>query len=122
MLARGVAVVHEIVEGSTPVGPYPRPKVVRLIKFVYAKWKHERARSYSKRALHERDNWTCAYCNQFGDTVDHVLPRSRGGATSWENTVTACLTCNGKKKARTPEEAGMKLLHPPYDPSSKISR
>jgi len=60
-----------------------------------------------------RDNYTCQYCGAMPSrrelTIDHVLPRSRGGKTTWENVVTACQKCNGRKGSRTPEEAHMKL-------------
>jgi 5-methylcytosine-specific restriction endonuclease McrA len=64
-----------------------------------------------------RDRYTCQYCQQVlntGDlTLDHVIPRSRGGETTWENLVACCNLCNNKKGNRTPDEAGMKLLRPP---------
>lgn len=75
----------------------------------------------SNRALFRRDLNLCGFCgNQFSHdklTRDHIMPKSRGGADSWMNTVTACTKCNHKKGARTPEEAGMKLLFVPYTPS-----
>lgn len=57
-----------------------------------------------------RDGWTCAYCGDYANTVDHVLPESRGGGWTWGNLVAACGNCNEFKAAQTPEEAGMKLL------------
>ena len=68
-----------------------------------------------------RDRFCCQYCN--GDfatnelTFDHVVPKSRGGRTSWQNVVTACLHCNVKKGSRTPQQAHMPLLAVPYRPS-----
>lgn len=74
-----------------------------------------------KRKLLRRDRHTCAYCGGVFDERDlqceHVLPASRGGPWSWTNLVTACAPCNGRKAARTPEEAGMPLLYLPYVPS-----
>ena len=79
-----------------------------------------------KSAIHERDRWTCAYCGWKAQsaaerarlTVDHVVPRSRGGsATEHLNLVSACRPCNGRKANRTPEEARMHLLFPPREPS-----
>ena len=71
--------------------------------------------------LFRRDRLTCAYCGQcFTERqlqCEHVVPASRGGATSWMNLVTACAACNGRKADRTPEEAGMPLLYLPYVPS-----
>jgi hypothetical protein len=71
-----------------------------------------------------RDNWICQYCGVKQPlkelTVDHVLPKSRGGENSWENLTTACFTCNNQKGNRTPEEAGMKLLSIPGPPKDKV--
>ncbi len=53
-------------------------------------------------------------------TIDHVLPKSRGGLTSWTNTVSSCVTCNSKKDNKTPEEAGMKLLNQPHVPDLRL--
>jgi 5-methylcytosine-specific restriction endonuclease McrA len=79
-----------------------------------------------KRSVHERDRWTCAYCGRRARTslerdemtVDHVVPRSRGGSTSdFGNLVTACRPCNGRKADRTPDEAGMRLRVTPRPPT-----
>ena len=70
---------------------------------------------WSRRALLERDQHRCAYCLERGSTVDHVLPRSRGGGNTWLNTVAACSPCNSRKDDRTPEEAGMQLLFQPRE-------
>jgi hypothetical protein len=71
--------------------------------------------------LYARDRFLCAYCgHQFKDhrlTIDHVMPRSRGGKNTWVNTVSACKPCNVRKADRTPEEAGMHLLYVPYAPN-----
>ena len=75
----------------------------------------------AKAKLFRRDRFTCAYCAQvFGERelqCEHVVPASRGGATTWMNLVTACGHCNGRKADRTPEEAGMPLVYLPYVPS-----
>jgi 5-methylcytosine-specific restriction endonuclease McrA len=64
-----------------------------------------------------RDNNSCGYCGKSANTVDHVIPRSKGGGTTWENTVAACFKCNSRKGNRTPSEAGMKLLVDIYVPN-----
>lgn len=78
---------------------------------------------FSRRNLFKRDQMTCQYCGcQPGSselTIDHVLPRSQGGITSWENTVLACVDCNRKKADRTPAQAHMKLLKTPKKPHAK---
>ncbi|MCH8310373.1 MAG: HNH endonuclease [Chloroflexi bacterium] len=65
-----------------------------------------------------RDRDACQYCGRESRnlTLDHVKPRFRGGSHSWENVVTACISCNHRKAGRTPKEAGMKLLTPPRAP------
>jgi hypothetical protein len=71
--------------------------------------------------LYSRDQRICAYCGtQYEDrilTIDHVIPRSRGGKNTWVNCVTACKPCNNRKDDRTPEEARMQLLYVPYAPT-----
>jgi 5-methylcytosine-specific restriction endonuclease McrA len=59
----------------------------------------------------------CAYCGKPAKTVDHVRPKAQGGKTKWDNTVSACFPCNNKKDNRTPEQANMKLLWEPYEPT-----
>jgi hypothetical protein len=77
--------------------------------------------SVSRRKLFCRDRHTCAYCGGVFDwkklQAEHILPESRGGQYTWMGLVSACSFCNGRKRARTPEEAGMPLLYLPYVPS-----
>lgn len=93
------------------------PSVIRLLKYVQ---KDQRRAKFSKFSVFCRDNFQCQYCGiQPGSmklTMDHVLPKSRGGRTSWENIATACQPCNGRKDNRTPEEAGMHLKREPFKP------
>lgn len=74
-----------------------------------------------KSALLRRDRYTCAYCGGIFKACDlqmeHIVPESRNGPTSWMNLVSACATCNGLKADKTPEEAKMKLLYVPYVPN-----
>jgi len=97
---------------------YPRPLVIRLT--YYVKVPRRFGLPLSRRTVMARDFYTCQYCGkQPGKaelTIDHVIPRSRGGETTWENVVTACRRCNQKKGNRTPEEAGMPLLRKPRQP------
>lgn len=75
---------------------------------------------FSRTNVFARDNYTCQYCSKQPRTselnLDHVIPRSRGGATTWENVVCSCVPCNLKKGRRTPDEANMKLLRQPSRP------
>ena len=96
----------------------PVPLVIRLVYFVRI------PRSFglplSRRTILARDGYTCQYCGaQPGKpllTIDHVVPRSRGGTTCWENVVTACAPCNRRKGHRTPEEAHMSSPRHPTRP------
>jgi 5-methylcytosine-specific restriction endonuclease McrA len=83
----------------------------------------QRSVVFSRRNLFKRDKYTCMYCGvQPGPeelTIDHVMPKSRGGGSTWENCVLACVECNKKKANRTPDEAGMKLRKSPKKPTWK---
>ena len=115
MLFREVAVVHEA-EPDTRIGVYPIPTVVRLVSYVVTRWRHSRGPAWSRAGVLARDNRICGYCAKPASTIDHVLPRSRGGANEWTNTVAACGRCNNRKGSRTPGEARMPLLVKPYAP------
>lgn len=112
MIHRQVAVILEADEGPQ-VGPYHRPRSLILVNYRYSEWKWKRARelAVTRRGVLRRDKNTCAYCGkQNATTIDHIMPKSRGGEDSWLNLVAACLKCNNYKDDRTPKEAGMKLL------------
>ncbi len=68
--------------------------------------------------IYRRDNYQCVYCGSKKNlTLDHVIPKSRGGLNNWENLATSCAGCNTKKADRTPEEAKMSMSHKPYIPT-----
>lgn len=96
----------------------PVPLVIRLVHYV--RLPHRKVPS-TRSAVMLRDAYTCQYCGETPGrqflTVDHVIPRSRGGTHEWENLVTACTRCNQKKGSLTPEEAMMHLVHKPFEPS-----
>ena len=85
-----------------------RPDVIRLVSYVRIPREAHR-RKITRRAVLARDSWTCQYCGsrKSGLTVDHVIPRSRGGKSVWENIVAACATCNRRKGNRLPREIQM---------------
>jgi len=103
---------------------YPVPVVIVLNRYVPQKRKWRDKAKLNKHALYVRDNYTCGYCGRHVSefkgkerlTKDHVVPRDLGGKSTWENLVTACSTCNGRKGNRTPEQAGMRLLWEPVRP------
>ncbi len=115
MLVRQVAIVEEARDGHT-IGPYPWPIVLRLIRYVKTSFLYATAPTWSKRGVLRRDQHRCAYCAQKADTVDHLLPQSRGGQNTWLNTVAACTRCNNLKADRTPGEAAMALGWKPSVP------
>jgi len=92
----------------------PNPSVIRLRYVV--KVPYHRRTSLSRRAVFARDDNRCQYCAGIADSLDHVMPRSRGGLHIWENVVAACRKCNLGKRDRTPDEAGMKLAKIPQIP------
>ncbi|WP_430779832.1 HNH endonuclease [Actinoplanes sp. G11-F43] len=115
MLFRQVAVVHEA-RPDDRIGVYPVPTVVRLVSYVVTRWRRGRGPGWSRAGVLARDGRRCAYCGDTATTIDHVLPRSRGGRNEWLNTVAACGRCNNRKRDRTPAEARMPLRVTPFAP------
>ncbi len=94
---------------------FPYPSVIRLSSYIRVPFKKI---ELSRKNVLRRDNFRCQYCNSTSNplTIDHIIPKSRGGMDVWENLITACLKCNNKKGNRTPDEASMKLLSNPRRP------
>jgi 5-methylcytosine-specific restriction endonuclease McrA len=114
MLEQGERALHS--ESIT----FPHPVVIRLI--TYVRVPRDRAkRRITRRAVFARDSWTCQYCGTTSHlTVDHVIPRSRGGPSDWENIVTSCAPCNRRKGNRTPVETGVHPRRKPRAPGPTI--
>ena len=128
LMMRGVV---EGVEGvaarlRTPSTVFEVPSVLRLCYYVYVP---QRGATWSRSGILTRDRYTCVYCGarvgewrrgrvltRYDFTVDHLIPRSRGGGNTWGNTACACRWCNGRKDNRTPHEAGMRLRWEPKTP------
>ncbi len=94
----------------------PAPSVIKLVYQI----KRPRPKvKLTRMSIFARDWFTCQYCGCRGGklTIDHVVPRYLGGGHSWENIVTACVSCNHHKAGRTPAQAGMKLMCQPAKPS-----
>jgi len=103
----------------SPSTAFVIPLVIRLQHFI-RKPVHPTI-SFNKKNILKRDAYTCQYCGRNSGermTIDHVVPRSQGGRTVWENVVSACRACNLKKGSRRPSEAGMTLLRRPSRPHS----
>ena len=95
---------------------YPRPSVIRLASMVHRPRPRVRL---TKREIFRRDNYTCQYCGRQSShlTIDHIMPRHRGGTHRWDNLVAACPPCNRQKGGRTAVEAHMALRRRPHEPS-----
>ena len=117
LVDRGKAEVLEHAEGfiRTTVSNFPRPSVIRLIYMIKRPRPQMRL---TRREVFVRDRYMCQYCGkQTRDlTIDHVMPRHRGGRHTWENLVSACRSCNHRKAGHTPAEARMDLLNEPKRP------
>ncbi len=99
---------------------YPLPTVIRILNMV--KRNYKKGIAFSKKNILRRDNYTCQYCGNSNKflTVDHVIPKSRGGKTNWLNVVVACKPCNLNKSNQTPEESNMKLMRKPFKPDFQL--
>ncbi len=102
---------------QTATTSFPRPSIVRLSYMVHRP--HPRVK-LTKREIFRRDKFSCQYCGKQTSnlTIDHVIPRHRGGQHTWQNLVAACPACNRRKGGRTPVEAGMALRRRPHEPSA----
>lgn len=97
---------------------YPFPSVIRLHRYLRVPY---RKVELSRKNIFRRDAHTCQYCGNKHDlTLDHILPKSRGGPDTWENLVTACKSCNNIKGNKTPKEAKMTLMNKPSKPHHLI--
>lgn len=110
MLENGSGVIH------SANCEFPVPSVIRLATMI--KRPHRTGRKLSRFEIFKRDRYTCQYCAKETRalTLDHVLPRYRGGPHVWGNIVSACVPCNRHKAGRTPQEAGMRLSRQPAPP------
>ena len=116
LLLKGVAQAEEVhsAEVHSAAHSHKVPSVIRLLAYRHIP---QQSRALSRKNILLRDRNTCQFCGRLFPsselTLDHVLPRSRGGRSSWENLVACCYQCNNTKGDRTPEEAGLKLARRP---------
>jgi len=94
---------------------FPWPSVIRLNRYIQVPYKKV---ILSRKNILKRDMFKCGYCGRsdLPLTVDHIIPRARGGEDNWENLITACVSCNNRKGDRTPEEANLVLRIRPFKP------
>ncbi len=97
---------------------FPEPSVVRLARYVRVP--HDRTVAVNRRTVFARDGHRCQYCGLPAESIDHVLPRSRGGLHAWDNVVAACRRCNTRKEDRLPHEAGLVLRTAPVAPRQRV--
>jgi 5-methylcytosine-specific restriction endonuclease McrA len=116
LVLKGAALTEEISHQQIRANrlSLPVPSVIRLLEYRRIPYQ---SRVLSRKNILMRDRYTCQYCAETltanALTLDHVLPRARGGKSSWENLVACCYRCNNVKGDRTPEQAGMRLLKQP---------
>lgn len=97
-----------------------RPMVIRLVSYVRIP-RHGDRRKITRRAVFARDDWTCQYCGSRANlTVDHVVPRSKGGSSDWENIVASCAPCNRRKGNSLLNNSGMRLTRTPRTPNPNV--
>lgn len=122
-LTKGFKLVYKgkaevLKESDTPIyteyKKFVRPLIIRLLKYVKFRIKNIKV---NRHRIYRRDGGKCVYCgSQKQLTIDHVIPKSRGGKNSWTNLVTCCHKCNLNKADRTPSEANMTFMVKPYEP------
>lgn len=121
LVFKGKAEILEVLQRPlrSACATHPWPHVIRLSYYVRVPAAVQR--KISRRALFARDEWQCQYCGSTGRlTLDHVVPRSRGGLSSWDNVVASCAPCNLRKGDRLPEEANMNLGRLPRVPTPHL--
>ena len=99
----------------TELRDYVRPTIIRLLKYISIPFRRV---TLNRQNLFRRDQHQCLYCGDNRNlTIDHVIPKSKGGKNTWKNLVTCCQRCNTKKDNLSPAEAGLKLRYTPYRPT-----
>ncbi len=125
LILKGVARTEERHEGvlHSSRAAVPMPSVIRLTDYVHIPYERK---SLSRKNILLRDHYTCQYCGKVFNpsdlTLDHVVPKSRGGSSNWDNLVACCKRCNNRKGNALPEEAGMRLIKRPQSFSLHVNR
>ena len=103
-----------------PGGEVVLPAVIRLTKYIRVPYRH--AVPLTRRAIFARDGGRCVYCDAPATSIDHVMPRSRGGSHAWENVVSACHRCNHVKADRMLKDLGWRMRNKPIEPAGAAWR
>lgn len=117
LVTRGKAEVLKSSDNPLSAGPktFIRPLIIRLLNYVKYRVSNLKI---NRHRLFKRDGYQCSYCGSKKNlTIDHILPKSRGGRNTWQNLITCCSGCNRIKGDKTPEEAKMTMIFSPYEPS-----
>ncbi|UCE97146.1 MAG: HNH endonuclease [Dehalococcoidia bacterium] len=113
MIENGLGYIHS----TNDIFPIPS-----VIKLAYIVRRPLYGKKLTRFGVFQRDRYTCQYCANISHqlTIDHVLPRNQGGKQSWENVVSACVSCNRRKAGRTPKQANMRLIRMPCRPRNSL--
>ena len=117
LVTRGKAEVLKSSDNPLSAGPktFIRPLIIRLLNYVKYRVSNLKI---NRHRLFKRDGYQCTYCGSKKNlTIDHILPKSKGGRNTWQNLITCCSGCNRIKGDKTPEEAKMTMIFSPYEPS-----
>jgi 5-methylcytosine-specific restriction endonuclease McrA len=118
--AKAEVIDHATWELRSERASMSRPVVIRLMTYVTVPRDTHR-RKITRRAVFARDNWTCQYCGSRSNlTVDHVIPRSKGGGSTWDNIVASCAPCNRRKGDRLPHQINMHPRSKPRMPNPHV--
>jgi len=115
-LGKAVIIEHDIKNPiKTGESEFKRPTVIKLNRYIYVNIKQT---NLNRKNIFIRDNHKCLYCGSSKDlTIDHVIPKSKGGKNTWENLATCCKTCNSKKDDYLLSEIDMQLKYKPFKPT-----
>jgi CRISPR/Cas system Type II protein with McrA/HNH and RuvC-like nuclease domain len=117
LVSKGKAeiVKEDVKKIVTTIGEFVRPLIIRLVNYVRFR---RGSIKVGRQRIFKRDKYECGYCGSKKNlTIDHIIPRSKGGDNSWNNLITCCNRCNNEKDDKTLEEAGMKLRFQPFEPT-----
>lgn len=115
MKGKAEIVKEDVNKIVTTIGEFAKPIIIRLLNYIGYRNKGIKV---NRKRIMKRDGYACGYCKSKKNlTIDHIIPKSRGGKNTWDNLVTCCNRCNTIKDNKTPNEAGMTLKVKAYQPS-----